>query len=247
MKKGLRVILVAFFIALVIYLLKFSPVSYYLLTSQGRDIFIEKFSTYMTRLGPWAPFVFILLYSLSIIFFVPASVFTSIGAVVFGQWYGMLLNIIGANIGGVLSFLMARYLLRDFAAKILQSGRFKRFDDKIEEHGFSILIYLRLMFVPFTYLNFAAGLSKIKFKSFFWSTFVGIIPGLVVITFFVGAIKDLLLHHKQLGDFFRPDIILPFLLFIFSFFIPAIIKRFRQKFFITDDIEQEIEKEIKGE
>src|SRR5271157_2134243 len=240
MKKGLRIFLVALFIALVIYLLKFSPLSNYLFTSQGRDIFVEKFSKFMGRLGPWASFVFILLYALSIILFVPASIFTSIGAVVFGQWHGMILNIIGANIGGMLSFLMARYLLRDFAAKILQSGRFKIFDDKIEKHGFGILIYLRLMFVPFTYLNFAAGLSKIKFKSYFWSTFIGIIPGLVIITFLVGAIKDLLLHHNQIGDFFRPDIILPFLFFVFSFFIPSIIKHFRQKFSITDDIEQEI-------
>jgi len=247
MKKSLRIVLVVVFAAAVIYLLKFSPLSYYLFDNHGREIFMDKFSGYMAKLGPWAPFVFVLLYTLSIIFFIPASVFTSLGAIVFGQWYGMILNIIAANIGGILSFLVARYLLRDFTAKLLQKGRFKSFDDKVAEHGFAIMMYLRLMFIPFTYLNFAAGVSKIDFKSYFWSTFIGVIPGLAVITFFVGAIRDLILHYKQPADILRLDIIIPFLLFAFSFFIPAIVKRLRQKFFITDEFEQEIEQEIKGE
>ena len=129
------------------------------------------------------------------------------------------------------------------AARFLQKGRFKTFDDKVETHGFSILMYLRLMFMPYTYLNFAAGLSKMKYRDFFWSTLIGIIPGLVVITFLAVAVKKLLLTYKHPADALTPDIIFPVLLFGFSFFIPAIIKHFRQKFYITKEIEKEVGEE----
>ncbi|HRU39790.1 MAG TPA: VTT domain-containing protein, partial [Candidatus Goldiibacteriota bacterium] len=194
---------------------------------------------YMQKIGPWAPFIFIVCFVLSIIFFIPASVFTSIGGLLFGSWAGLLLNFVAVNIGGVFSFLAARYLLRDAASKILQKGHFKKLDDKVAEHGFSIMIYLRLMFVPFTYLSFASGLSKIKFRDFFWGTLIGVVPGMVVITFLAVAVKKLLVSHAGPADFIRPDIIFPVLLFGFSFFIPSIIKHFKNKFYVTVEPEEE--------
>jgi uncharacterized membrane protein YdjX (TVP38/TMEM64 family) len=240
MKGYVKYVLLVLFAALVVYILKFSPLSYYFFDAQGKEIFAQKFGVYLQKIGPWAPLIFIGCYVLSIVFFIPASVFTSLGGVLFGNWTGLLLNVIAANIGGICSFLIARYLLRDAAGKMLQKGHFKKLDDKVEEHGFSVLIYLRLMFVPFTYLSFAAGLSKMKLRDFFWATLIGVIPGLVVVTFLAVAVKKLLLTYKQPADVLRPDIIFPVLLFAFSFFIPAIIKHFRKKFYVTKGIEKEI-------
>jgi uncharacterized membrane protein YdjX (TVP38/TMEM64 family) len=240
MKKYLKYFLLAVFAGLVVYVLKFSPLSYYFFDAEGKKIFMEKFGVYLQHIGPWAPFVFIGCYVLSLVFFIPASVFATLGGILFGNWTGLALNLVAANIGGTLSFFIARYLLRDAAGKILQKGRFKTFDDKVEEHGFSIIIYLRLMFVPFTYLNFAAGLSKMKYRDFFWSTLISVTPGLVVITFLAVAMKKLLLTYRQPADLLRPDIILPMLLFAFSFFIPTIIKHFKKKFYVTKEIEKEV-------
>jgi len=241
MNKTVRVILFLIFFAFVVYLLKFSPVNYYLFTEEGKQIFDENFQVNMQKLGLWAPVIFVGCYALSIMLFIPASVFTSLGGIIFGPWLGLLLNIIGANIGGVIAFFMARYLLRGVTEKILQKGHFKKFDDKVEEHGFAIIMYLRLMFMPFTYLSFAVGLSKIKFKNFFWATLAGVVPGLIVITFLAAAVKELLLTYKGPADILRPDIIIPLLLFGFSFFIPVIIKKFKKRFYITGEIEKEIE------
>lgn len=239
MKKFFKYLLLFIFFALVIYILKFSPLSYYFFTAEGKEIFASKFGVYLRQIGPWAPLIFIGAYVLGLVFFIPASIFASLGGVIFGTWTGLLLNIIAANTGGVIAFYIARYLLRDAAKKMLAKGHFKALDDKVEEHGFSILIYLRLMFVPFTYLNFACGLSKMKFRDFFWATFIGVIPGLMVITFLAVAIKKLLLTYNQPSDVLRPDIIFPALLFGFSFFIPTIIKHFKKKFYVTKEIEKE--------
>jgi uncharacterized membrane protein YdjX (TVP38/TMEM64 family) len=243
MKTYFKYLLLLVFIAVVIYILKFSPLSYYFFTPEGKEIFASKFGVYLQKIGPWAPLVFTGAFVLSLVFFIPASLFATLGGVLFGSWTGLALNLTAANIGGTLSFFIARYLLRDAAGKILQKGHFKKFDDKVEEHGFSILIYLRLMFMPFTYLNFAAGLSKMKYRDFFWSTLIGVTPGLVVVTFLAVAVKKLLLTYKQPSDALRPDIIFPVLLFIVSFFIPAIIKHFKKKFYMTKEIEKEVGEE----
>lgn len=245
MKNFIKLFLFFIFLIIVIYILKFSPFSKYFFTEEGRVLLQEKFQYYTQKVGLWGVFIFIAFYALSIMLFVPASVFTSIGGVIFGNWLGLLINFIGAIIGGVLSFFTARYLLRDMAAKILQHRHFKKFDDKIAEHGFSVILYMRLMFVPFTYLSFAAGISKIDFKSFFLGTLFGVAPGILVITFLAAAIKKIFLTYKSPLDLLRIDIILPVALFIFSFFIPPIIKHFRNKFYISGELEKEIEEDLK--
>lgn len=239
MKKIIKYTIAILFLAAVIYALKFSPMSYYIFDGHGRNVFMEKFQVYMLSMGAWAPVIFIGFYSISLLFFFPASIATSIGGLVFGEWLGLLYNVIGAMLGGSMSFFLARYLLRDFAIKLLTMGHFKTLDDKVEEHGFSIMVYLRLLFVPFTYLSFASGLSKIRFSQFFWGTLTGVIPGLAVVTFFVSAIKELLLTYKSPADLLRFNIIFPVVLFAFSFFIPVIMKKFKKKFNVTKEIEEE--------
>ena len=241
MKKTIKYVVAACFLAAVIYVLKFSPMAYYIFDGHGRNVFMEKFEVYMLSLGALAPVIFILFYSVSVLFFIPASIPTAIGGLVFGEWMGLLYNVTGAMIGGSMSFFLARYLLRDFAIKLLTIGHFKALDDKVEEHGFSIMVYLRLLFVPFTYLSFASGLSKIRFSQFFWGTLTGVIPGLAVVTFFVTAMKQLLLTYKSPVDFLRFNIIFPVALFIFSFFVPSIIKHYKKKFNVTKEIEEAAE------
>jgi uncharacterized membrane protein YdjX (TVP38/TMEM64 family) len=241
MKNKLKFIFFIVFFALIIYVLKFSPLSYYFFTEEGKEIFSQKFQNYLEHIGFWAPVIFIGCFAISIMLFIPASVFTSIGGLIFGHWIGLIYNLIGVIIGGIFSFFVSRYLLRDAIAKFLQKGHFKKFDDSVEEHGLSIIIYLRLMFIPFTYLSFAAGLSKMKFKDFILGTIIGVIPGIIVITFLAVAVKQLFVTYKTPADLIRPDIIIPLVLFVLSFFIPPIIKHYKNKFNVSDDVEKEVE------
>ncbi len=232
MKGYLKAAVLVIFAAVVVYALKFSPLSHYLFTAEGREVFDSEFRAYIQGLGFWGPVIFIGCYALSLMFFIPASIFTSLGGLIFGNWAGLALNVVGAMIGGTAAFMMSRYLMRGFAAKLLEKGHFKKLDDKAAEHGFSIIVYLRLMFVPYTYLSFAAGLSKIRFRDFFWGTLAGVIPGLAVVTFLAVAVKQLLLTYSGPADFLRPDIIVPLVLFGLSFTIPTIVKRFKKRFFV---------------
>src|SRR4030042_533366 len=87
-----------------------------------------------------------------------------------------------------LAFFIGRYLGRDFAASLI-GDRLKRYDDAIERNGFAAVLYLRLIYFPFTPMNFGMGLTKVRFRDYFSGTALGIIVGTFVFTFLVGTLK----------------------------------------------------------
>ncbi len=136
----------------------------------------------------WAPAVFVPIYAVGVAFGLPGSIPTLAGGAIFGVLRGMLYNTIGANLGALLAFLMARYLGRDFVARVLR-GKAAQLDQKIGAHGFGTILYLRLIpLVPFNALNFAAGISKVSLRDYVLGSLIGMLPGTLVYTYFADAL-----------------------------------------------------------
>jgi uncharacterized membrane protein YdjX (TVP38/TMEM64 family) len=212
-----KVSVLILFIAAAVYLVRFSPVKQYLTT--------EQLGLFLDSAGIWAPLLFVLIYAAGVCLFLPGTLLTALGAAVFGPYWGFLYVWIGAMIGASLAFLIGRYLGRDFAASLI-GDRLKRYDDAIGRNGFTTVLYLRLVYFPFTPMNFGMGLTRVRFWDYFSGTALGIIVGTFIFTFFVGTIKevwaggnwDALLSWK---------VIFSIALFIFSFFIPKLLKKAR--------------------
>ncbi len=214
--KGKALILLLFIVGAII-VFRFTPLK--------EIIAPEKIQTFIQGAGPWGPVIFIMSYAAGVCAFLPALLFTGIGAVLFGPYYGFLYNQTGALIGAAVAFNIGRYLGRDFAASLI-GGRLKKYDDTIAENGFATTLYLRLIFFPFTPLNFGMGLTRITFRDFFLGTMFGIIAGGFVLTFFFANLADVwasgdwtqLLNKKSL---------LSLAMFIASFFIPKVVKKIK--------------------
>jgi uncharacterized membrane protein YdjX (TVP38/TMEM64 family) len=125
-------------------------------------------------------------------------------------------------IGASLAFLIGHYLGRDFAASII-GDRLKRFDDAIERNGFATVFYLRLVYFPFTPMNFGMGLTKVRFRDYVAGTGLGIMVGTFIFTFFVGTIKDIW-ASGQWAELLSWKVFFSIALFAFSFFIPKLLK-----------------------
>lgn len=205
------------FIVAAVLLLRYSPVSDYLHPQQIKEL--------VGRTGSFAPAVFILTYAMGVCLFLPATLFTGIGAMLFGALYGFIYNIIGAMLGASIAFFIGRYLGRDFAASVI-GGQLKKYDNKIVSDGFSVTLYLRLVFFPFTPLNFGMGLTSISFRHYFWATFLGIIAGGFVMTFFFATLTEIWSdgEWQRLWDW---KTLLSIALFGASFFIPKVVQRFK--------------------
>jgi uncharacterized membrane protein YdjX (TVP38/TMEM64 family) len=151
----------------------------------------------------------------------PATVFTLIGALLFGKLLGTVYNLIGATGGAALSFLAARYLGRDFAARLLRGKKLRRLDAKAEEHGFILISYLRLAYFPFAPLNYAAGLTRIRFLDYLGGSALGMLPGMLLFTCFLDEVASL----GSPGDLLAFRFLVPLSLLLASFFLPVLVRR----------------------
>jgi uncharacterized membrane protein YdjX (TVP38/TMEM64 family) len=212
-----KAFLFVIFIIAAILLFRLSPLKEYLHPQALKDLFASS--------GSFAPFLFILTYAIGVCLFLPATLFTGIGAMLFGTFFGFLYNITGAMLGASAAFFVGRYLGRDFAASLI-GDRLAKYDKKIADNGFAVTLYLRLLFFPYTPMNFGMSLTRVTFAQYFWGTFFGIFAGGFVMTFFFATITEVW-STGQWEKLWGWKTLLAVILFIGSFFIPKIVKRLK--------------------
>lgn len=205
------------FIVLAISLIRFTPIKDYL-TPEALGHFLE-------TAGHWAPVLYMLIYAIGVCLFLPGTLLTGLGAAVFGAYWGFLYVWIGAMLGASAAFFIGRTLGREFAASLV-GDRLKKYDDAIERNGFATVLYLRLVYFPFTPMNFGMGLTKVHFRDYFFGTGLGIIVGTFIFTFFIGILKEVWASGNW-GELISFKVFFSIGLFIFSFFIPKIIKKLK--------------------
>jgi uncharacterized membrane protein YdjX (TVP38/TMEM64 family) len=216
-KPIFKAIVFVAFIAGAIFLIRFTPVKNYL-TADALGSFLE-------GAGLWAPVVYMMIYTVGVCLFVPGTLLTGLGAAIFGAYWGFLYVWIGAMMGAGGAFFIGRTLGRDFAASLI-GDKLKKYDDAIERNGFATVLYLRLVYFPFTAMNFGMGLTKVRFWDYIAGTGLGIIVGTFIFTFFIGTLKDVWASGNW-GELISFKVFFSIGLFIFSFFIPKIIKRIK--------------------
>jgi len=205
------------FIVIAIYVVKFTPARGYLTT--------ETLGNFLDSAGFWAPLVFIFVYAAGICLFLPGTLLTGLGAAIFGAYWGFVYVWLGAMIGASGAFWIGRTLGREFAASLI-GDKLKKYDDAIERNGFATTLYLRLVYFPFTLMNFGMGLTKVRFWDYFSGTGLGIIVGTFIFTFFIGTLKDVWVSGNW-GELLSFKVFFSLGLFVFSLFIPKIIKKIK--------------------
>ncbi len=122
---------------------------------------------------------FAALYAVATVFAIPGSALTLIAGGAFGFAEGTLAVWTGAVAGLSLAFLAARHLARDRVARWLAAKPpFAAVDRAVAAEGGKIVLLTRLTPVfPFTLLNYAYGLTGVKFSSYLFASAGGILPG----------------------------------------------------------------------
>jgi len=216
-KPILKAIAFAAFIVAAILLIRFTPVKNYLT--------VDALGTFLEAAGLWAPVVYMMIYAVGVCLFLPGTLLTGLGAAIFGAYWGFLYVWIGAMMGASAAFFIGRTLGREFAASLI-GEKLKKYDDAIERNGFATVLYLRLVYFPFTPMNFGMGLTKVRFWDYVAGTGLGIIVGTFIFTFFIGTLKDVWVSGNW-GELISFKVFFSIGLFIFSFFIPKIIKKIK--------------------
>jgi uncharacterized membrane protein YdjX (TVP38/TMEM64 family) len=137
---------------------------------------------WIDSLGAWGPVVFALLYILAVVAALPGSALTVIAGALFGSLVGVIVVSIGATIGAGLAFLISRYFARDSVVSWLANKeKFQRLDQLTEKHGAVIVALTRLAPIfPFNLLNYGFGLTRVRFWTYLFWTWLCILPGTIL-------------------------------------------------------------------
>ena len=149
-----------------------------LLVIQNRQqVDVTVLQQWVEQAGFAGPIIFMLIYAIGTVLFLPGSVITLAGGAIFGPVLGTFYNLTGATIGATLPFLIARYFASDWVEQ-KTAGRVKQLKQGVENEGWRFIAFVRLVpLFPFNLLNYALGLTRIKLSHYIIASYICMLPG----------------------------------------------------------------------
>lgn len=192
---------------------------------QSKSIDSEVITQRIEDFGPLAWLVFMLLYAVGTVFFFPGSVLTLAGGALFGPVLGTFLNLTSATIGAALAFLAARYLASEWVEE-KTGGRLRQLKEGVEKEGWRFVAFVRLVpLFPFNLLNYALGLTRIRFSHYLLATYICMLPGAIAYTYLGYAGREAIGGGEEIVQ----KAMLALALLAAVAFLPRIISHFRNR------------------
>jgi uncharacterized membrane protein YdjX (TVP38/TMEM64 family)/rhodanese-related sulfurtransferase/sulfur relay (sulfurtransferase) complex TusBCD TusD component (DsrE family) len=214
MKRGvlLRILLLAVLVAAI------GVAVYYrsALSTQALESWVQQF-------GAAGPLVFMAVYAIGTVLFLPGSVLTLAGGALFGPVWGTFYNLTGATLGAMLAFLIARYLASDWIHR-KAGGWSKQLIEGVEMEGWRFIAFVRLVpLFPFNLLNYALGLTRIPLLHYIVASYLFMLPGAIAYTYLGYAGREAVAG----GEGIIQKGLLALALLSVAMFLPRLVKRLR--------------------
>lgn len=192
-KTVVKVMLAVLVLAGLIILFKTLPVRQWLTGENGAITWIEK-------QGTVGYLIFIALYIVLTVLAGPAWLITLAAGLVYGLIKGTILVSIGSVLGASAAFLIGRHLARGaIARKVEGKPKFRAIDAAVARRGFFIVLLTRLSPVfPFTLLNYAYGLTGVRFWRYFFASWIGMLPGTFMYVY-LGSLGNAVTEGAETG------------------------------------------------
>ena len=191
----------------------------------------EALQNWVKDFGAAGPVIFMLVYIVGTVFFLPGSVLTLAGGALFGPIWGTFYNLTAATVGAIISFIAARYLAHDWVER-KTGGRLKALKQGVEAEGWKFVAFVRLVpLFPFNLLNYALGLTKIKLSHYSLATYICMLPGAIAYTYlgYVGR------EAVAGGEAIIQKVMLGIALLAVVSFLPGLIGKLRAKPMISSE------------
>lgn len=132
-------------------------------------------------LGAWGPLGAIGLMIIHSFVPFPAEFLTFANGMVFGPFWGVAVTWMGAMLGAFASFGLTKMYGRPFVAKRVNSSQLDKIDLWVQHQGsLSLLLSRFIPLISFNLVNYGAGMTKISWWTFAWTTGIGILPMTVI-------------------------------------------------------------------
>jgi uncharacterized membrane protein YdjX (TVP38/TMEM64 family)/rhodanese-related sulfurtransferase len=195
-------------------------------------IYREQFDTaaleqWVQSAGGAGPIVFMLIYAVGTVFFLPGSVLTLAGGALFGPVLGTLYNLTGATLGAAVAFIIARHIAAEWVAQ-KTGGRMKQLVTGVENEGWRFVAFVRLVpLFPFNLLNYALGITQIRFAHYVIASYICMLPGAIAYTYLGYAAREAVAGEGDTQQLIQLGVIATALLAVVAY-LPRIIARLRR-------------------
>lgn len=152
---------------------------------------IPRFTAWVGAQGPWAPLFYVAGYVVLTVALVPGALPTMAAGVIFGLGQGTVYAFLGEALGGAAAFWIARSVARPLVeARLARSLFFVALDRVAARQGRRIVFLLRLSpAVPFSALNYALGISTIRFADYAVAS-TGMLPSVLLYVYYGKLMGD---------------------------------------------------------
>ncbi|DAB33501.1 MAG TPA: TVP38/TMEM64 family protein [Sulfurospirillum sp. UBA12182] len=226
-----KFILIAFFIGMIVAynMLGLETILSFEMLKAKKELLLELVQNHFLL----SAFLLMGLYAISVALMIPiATLFSLAAGFMFGSIWGTLFAVLGATLGAVASFYVARFILGE-SLQNKYAKELERFNNEFAANGYSYLFALRLLPIfPFFLINLLCGLTRIDIKTFFITTFIGIIPGGFAYTYAGSQLSSI----NALGDIFTKEMGLALLFLGLISLVPVLYKKWNQKKFKNQNL-----------
>ena len=143
----------------------------------------------LTRSSALGPLIYLAFYAARPLVLFPATLLTLAAGFVFGPVLGILLVVLGSNISASVAYLAGRYFGGSFLSSERTGGTLQRYAERLRTNSFESVLIMRLVYVPFDAVNYAAGFLHVRWGPFMLATILGSLPGTVSFVLFGASIE----------------------------------------------------------
>ena len=232
--KKIKLIIGLFYISIVslfLYLIftkfSFQEITSYEFIKNNRDYFYALRKSNLLLLG----ILFILFATLWVFAAGFGSPLALLSGFIFGKWFGLFFAVIGMTLGATLLYVFANYFLKEMIRdKFL--NRFRKLEEKFRKSEFIyLLIYRFVGGIPFQIQNVLPCIFDVKVFNFFWSTLIGMIPSLFLVTSIGSGLEEIINQNLEAPSILdlitSPSIYIPMI----AFFVLLSVTIFFRKIF----------------
>jgi uncharacterized membrane protein YdjX (TVP38/TMEM64 family)/Fe-S oxidoreductase len=192
-----------FLLRLLLVMLIIGAISALRVTGATKYLEQETLRTWIQSYGMLGPAVYMLVYTVAPALFLPGLPITIVGGLLFGPVWGVVYTITSSTLGACLAFIISRYVSRSWVESKLKSPRWQKLDEEVQRHGWKVVAFTRLIpLFPFNLLNYAFGLTKIKFSHYAITTFICMLPACIAFIVFSSSLLEFLRGRFSLRFFF---------------------------------------------
>jgi uncharacterized membrane protein YdjX (TVP38/TMEM64 family) len=182
---------------------------------------VDRLDAWFRGFGIWAPVIFLGVWIVACVFFMPGLPITIVGALIFGPVKGSMLSAVGSVLGATAAFLAGRYAARGMVEGLLaKNEKLRLIDEGVKTHGWRMLMITRLVpLFPFNAQNYVYGVTRISLPTYVLVSFLCMLPACVAFNFAAGSVRA-----GEFGRFFL-YLAVAGLVFVLLSLIPVWIKK----------------------